>query len=180
MTEYISREETVKKIEEKLKTDDLMSFAEEVQVDKCREIALSAIKAVKSADAQTVKHGKWCGYLCSECNEYADYFISGNFFFDKKPNFCPNCGADMKDMRNDNCDYEGVNMNDFEKFLVDRTFNEICRDYYTNFQCGSMCPFYNNPFTDQCDCAVATYTQKYEMLKQYFEKFYSNIYKERP
>lgn len=71
-------------------------------------------------------------------------------------------------------------MNAFEKFLVDRTFNEICHDHYVDFQCGSKCPFYNNSFTDQCDCGVATYTQKYEMLKQYFEKVCSNIYEERP
>lgn len=48
-----------------------------------------------SADVQPMKHGKWCGYLCSECNEYADYFISGDFYFDEKPNFCPRCGARM-------------------------------------------------------------------------------------
>lgn len=46
-------------------------------------------------EAEPVKHGKWCGYLCSECNEYADYFVSGDFYFDEKPNFCPNCGARM-------------------------------------------------------------------------------------
>lgn len=71
-------------------------------------------------------------------------------------------------------------MNAFEKFLVDRTFNGICRDFYTNFQCGSKCPFYNNSFTDTCDCGSTTYAQKYEMLKQYFEEVCSGIYKECP
>jgi hypothetical protein len=50
---------------------------------------------VPSADAQPVKHGKWDGYICSECNVCADYFISGDFYFDEKPTFCPNCGARM-------------------------------------------------------------------------------------
>jgi hypothetical protein len=71
-------------------------------------------------------------------------------------------------------------MDAFEKFLADRTFNGICHDYYVDFQCGSKCPFYNNSFTDQCDCGAATYAQKYEMLKQYFKEVCSNIYKERP
>lgn len=47
-------------------------------------------------DIPPVKHGWWDGYICSECNECADYFISGDFYFDEKPNFCPNCGADMR------------------------------------------------------------------------------------
>lgn len=46
-------------------------------------------------DVQPVKCGKWDGYICSECNVCADYFISGDFYFDEKPNFCPNCGARM-------------------------------------------------------------------------------------
>lgn len=50
-------------------------------------------------EAEPMKHGKWNGYICSECNVCADYFISGDFYFDEKPNFCPNCGArmDLKD-----------------------------------------------------------------------------------
>lgn len=48
-----------------------------------------------------VKHGKWDGYICSECNVCADYFISGDFYFDKKPDYCPNCGADMRGENND-------------------------------------------------------------------------------
>ena len=32
---------------------------------------------------------------CSECNVCADYFISGDFWFDERPNYCPNCGAKM-------------------------------------------------------------------------------------
>lgn len=52
-------------------------------------------KDKKTTDVQPVKRGEWDGYVCSECNECADYFISGDFYFDEKPNFCPNCGARM-------------------------------------------------------------------------------------
>lgn len=46
-------------------------------------------------EVEAVKHGEWDGYICSECNACADYFISGHYYFDEKPNFCPNCGARM-------------------------------------------------------------------------------------
>jgi rubrerythrin len=49
-----------------------------------------------ASEMKPVKRGKWDGYICSECNVCADYFISGDFYFDEKPNFCPNCGADMR------------------------------------------------------------------------------------
>lgn len=57
--------------------------------------AIQDISAIKTADVQPVKHGRCDGYVCSECNTCADYFISGEFYFDEKPNFCPNCGARM-------------------------------------------------------------------------------------
>ncbi len=56
---------------------------------------INFINEVKAVDVQPIKHGKWDGYICSECNVCADYFISGDFYFDEKPNFCPNCGARM-------------------------------------------------------------------------------------
>ena len=81
MNEYISREATVK------------AFCE-----KCRgECDIDVIQTAPAADVQPVKRGKWDGYICSECNVCADYFISGDFYFDEKPNFCPNCGARMDD-----------------------------------------------------------------------------------
>ena len=52
-------------------------------------------KDTKAADVQPVKHGKWLGYACSECHVCADYFVSGDVYFDMKPDFCPFCGARM-------------------------------------------------------------------------------------
>ena len=56
---------------------------------------MDLIDDMPAANVQSVKHGRWDGYICSECNVCADYFISGDFYFDEKPNFCPNCGARM-------------------------------------------------------------------------------------
>lgn len=97
MAEYISKEFMLKILEA-----DKMNNAEHclpvtVQI---MERFIRYVKEFPAADVQHVKRGKkrgkWCGYLCSECNENADYFISGGFYFDEKPNFCPNCGADMR------------------------------------------------------------------------------------
>lgn len=67
---------------------------------KCAEavdIFITHPSGPSTVDVQTAKHGKWDGYICSECSVCADYFISGDFYyFDEKPNFCPNCGADMR------------------------------------------------------------------------------------
>lgn len=61
-----------------------------------RELLEMLIEVFKNAES--VKHGRWDGYLCPVCNVDADYFISGgDFYFDEKPNFCPNCGARMED-----------------------------------------------------------------------------------
>ena len=62
------------------------------------ELYIESLKRQKSyVEKEPIKHGKWDGYICSECNVCADYFISGDFYFDEKPNFCPNCGADMRE-----------------------------------------------------------------------------------
>lgn len=52
-------------------------------------------KMQPTADVEPVKHGRWDKYVCSECNVCADYFMSGDVYFDEEPNFCPNCGAKM-------------------------------------------------------------------------------------
>lgn len=91
MAEYISREETVKKIEEKLKVDSLMSLAEEVWTDSCLKIVLSAITAVEIADVQpivyahkTINVGRRS--YCSNCGKLAIM-----------EDFCSKCGAKVKD-----------------------------------------------------------------------------------
>ena len=37
-------------------------------------------------------------YRCSNCNSYADEYIGGHEWYTAgKPNFCPYCGADMRE-----------------------------------------------------------------------------------
>ena len=56
---------------------------------------------VPTIEAEPVKHGEWamdydCGaivYVCSLCGEH--YWTE--YEHDKKPNYCPHCGAHMKE-----------------------------------------------------------------------------------
>lgn len=93
MDEYISREEAIKELREVYEKEYPTAsgdFDEYASHD-----VPNVLRNIPSADVQPVKHGKWNGYTCSECNVCADYFVSGDFYFDEKPNFCPNCGAQM-------------------------------------------------------------------------------------
>lgn len=60
-----------------------------------QEAVKTVIGNVKITAHEPDSSAKWDGYICSKCNVCADYFISGDFYFDEKPNFCPNCGARM-------------------------------------------------------------------------------------
>ena len=69
-------------------------------IDETCETAFDVIENAPTVEAKSVVHGKWVhGYNCSECGwsymDYADadsYPASGN----PLPNFCGNCGADMR------------------------------------------------------------------------------------
>ncbi len=93
--EYISREAIIEDLEKEIEAGDV-ALNEDVWINKGLRIAIRDIKDLKAADVNPAKRGKWDGYICSECNVCADYFVSGDFYFDEKPNFCPNCGADMR------------------------------------------------------------------------------------
>lgn len=64
---------------------------------------IAAIRNVPAADVRPVVRGRWnryehdeelwCNY-CSACNTYLPPGM------DWTPNFCPNCGADMRDATN--------------------------------------------------------------------------------
>ena len=46
-------------------------------------------------------HGKWIGggdypRVCSVCGEEWDQYVSGTIWYDGVPDFCPSCGADMR------------------------------------------------------------------------------------
>jgi len=75
--------------------DELTEMVWRERLDTRERIA-NLIVRQPTIEAKPVKRGKWDGYICSECNVCADYFISGDFYFDEKPDYCPNCGADMR------------------------------------------------------------------------------------
>ena len=61
-----------------------------------------AIESIPAADVHPVKHGRWSGYLCSNCGISKYNFISFNIVGEKeyaRPfgtwNYCPRCGAKM-------------------------------------------------------------------------------------
>lgn len=88
MADYIKREDALKAMEWKW----------------AGKSAIEAVKEIPSADVVEVRHGKWeensrtsiserhrqihySIYKCSRCNH-----ANGRY----KSNFCPNCGADMR------------------------------------------------------------------------------------
>ena len=93
MGEYISREEAIKELRE-VYENEYPTASGDFDEYASHDVP-NVLRNMPAADVQPVKHGRWDGYICSECNVCADYFISGDFYFDEKPNFCPNCGARM-------------------------------------------------------------------------------------
>ena len=86
MTEYISREEVLDKSE----------YTENFNL----VVPVRLIKAIPAADVQPVKSGKWNFqgnqlFKCTNCN---DIFTQEQLESIRKsfPNYCPNCGADMR------------------------------------------------------------------------------------
>jgi len=75
-------------------------------VANCSEVRFHFLKLIK--DAPTIeerKKGKWNTYChgdidfshsCNQCGYSAPYQMIGGEFFQKKWNFCPSCGADMR------------------------------------------------------------------------------------
>ena len=105
MDDYIERKAAIEKLNAYCELRMAIS-GENDEFLRGLKVALEAIKysdVIPSADAQPVKRSKWDEYVCQNCNVSADYFISGNeFYFDEKPHFCPNCGADMRKESEDN------------------------------------------------------------------------------
>ena len=74
-------------------------------------IKTTPLVSIPTADVEPVKHGKWFktgqslvypdkfrNYFCSECGFELDAYIR------QEPNFCPNCGADMRGGEDGNID----------------------------------------------------------------------------
>ena len=60
------------------------------------------VKELPAADVRPVVHGHDTGnariFECSECGYgFADIFLTNERDYPIDPNFCPNCGADMRE-----------------------------------------------------------------------------------
>ena len=90
MVEYIKREDALEAMEWKW----------------AGKAAFDAVKAIPPADVVERKRGKWINYKCSECGEpipISKVILRGKVMWEKdqKPNFCPNCGAQMREVDDD-------------------------------------------------------------------------------
>ncbi|MDV3427395.1 MAG: hypothetical protein LIR50_10065 [Bacillota bacterium] len=96
MSDYISREDTINKINER-QEKLIYCFGSENDMVKTMDIAKSIIIAEPPANVALVVHSQWVlggyddmYYVCEECgHKQSEYYT--------KPtaNFCPNCGAKM-------------------------------------------------------------------------------------
>lgn len=101
VTDYISREAAIEAIwKPEVRPNDLI-------FDALRRACEEETKHIPAADVVEVVHGKWEGetdfvyadlsqrVICDKCGAFA-------YFYDKMPmNFCPNCGADMREAKTD-------------------------------------------------------------------------------
>lgn len=88
MSEYIDRQAVLDELDE-----DIEEF---VECDYALKTAKKYIKKIPSADVRPVVRGRWIdydddygAYCCSKCEKDAPEDIRWNF--------CPNCGADMRE-----------------------------------------------------------------------------------
>lgn len=93
MTDYISREALMRKIEEE---------AHEWGEDYDAWQILGDIEDFPAADVRSVVRAKWqldsdpgepWRYVCDKCGEKTTDTVMGK----PRVNYCPNCGADMRD-----------------------------------------------------------------------------------
>lgn len=86
MAEYIDKQKAI---------DELCN------VEEYNTRSIATIKDMKPADVRPVVRGRWVRHYCDEDGKYdgwgCDKCKEWYFFGPSKPNFCPNCGADMKE-----------------------------------------------------------------------------------
>lgn len=97
----MTREEAIHVFEAWIERDEKMKDADRLENIEIYKMSIEALKEQKA-------HGEWiekctsfggkCWAKCSVCNEFANGFGRDNgfghdYFY---PNFCPNCGADMR------------------------------------------------------------------------------------
>jgi hypothetical protein len=101
MAEYIEREKVVELFN---KWADGYSYIEVPTKD-----AIACVRAIPAADVRPVVKGRWklasySGKFGNAKEKWYDQFLDGAFWYcdqcrerARKSNFCPNCGADMRE-----------------------------------------------------------------------------------
>lgn len=84
-----------------IKRDDVLALAREYYSQGLKEeaVPVKAIKNIPSVDVAEVKRGKWVNGECSECGGDAPFWPMATTYY--RSNFCPNCGADMRQEETD-------------------------------------------------------------------------------
>ena len=96
MAEFISREETIKRIEEVYCVG-----CNSYHGVRCRACgtgdAIDIIDDFPAADVAPVRHGQWepGNPICPVCGEDKFKDLDADIWCDWQPDFCPNCGAKL-------------------------------------------------------------------------------------
>ena len=95
MAEYIDRKEAIKAIE------SLPNCYNGFSDTYDKSCIIGVLEEVPATDVIPIKHGKWnwVGFNieCSECGAMPNFDSTESLY-----NFCPNCGADMRESENKN------------------------------------------------------------------------------
>ena len=57
--------------------------------------------AIKALEEPKRKKGKWINGVCDQCGSHAPYWAMASTYY--RSSFCPNCGADMRGEKGENC-----------------------------------------------------------------------------
>jgi hypothetical protein len=95
--QFIERGELINRFEENLKYQEDNKHWE---VARGTRVAINAIRNLPAADVVEVKHGVWKEHFAYDCWHYDCPFCDFGFAIkirqEDTPNYCPNCGADMR------------------------------------------------------------------------------------
>lgn len=109
---YIDKENLIKELEKHFDIlrgeDGRLLYSDHICTGEDVDDLLELVKDLPTADVIEVKRGKWkikrdeydCEYMvCSCCKE--EFYPFDADTVDTTPNYCPNCGADMRGGKND-------------------------------------------------------------------------------
>ena len=101
MTEYISREAGMELLSQPITMSMCLSVSECHNKNAQRRIDLDLIENLPAADVRENRRGKWQEDIISFDEDGSEIYAPfcsecGKVFF-RETNYCPNCGADMRE-----------------------------------------------------------------------------------